>query len=390
MKICVVGTGYVGLSLCALLSQKYQVIALDISQEKVDLINQGISPINDQELTSYLNDKPLDLKATVNKQEAYENADYIIVATPTNYDTEIGSFDTSNVEIVISDCIKLNPNSTIIIKSTVPLGFTDKMRIKYKKKEIIFSPEFLRESKALYDNLYPSRIVVGDNTTKAKKFGEMLMACSHRNKSEILLLNMSSKEAEAVKLFSNSFLAMRVAFFNELDSFSEINNISTEKIIGGVSSDPRIGNYYNNPSFGYGGYCLPKDTKQLLANFGKIPNNIIKAVVESNGTRKDFIVESIIKKKPKTVGIYRLIMKEGSDNYRESAILDIVEKLSREKVEIIIYEPFIDETKFKQIEIISNLSDFISRSDLIVANRTSSELKHVSNKVYSRDLFSEN
>ncbi len=390
MKICVVGTGYVGLSLSALLSQKYHVIALDISKEKVDLINQGISPINDDELISYLNDKSLDLKATINNKEAYENADYIIVATPTNYDTEIGSFDTSNVEIVISDCIKLNPNSTIIIKSTVPLGFTDKMRRKYRKREIIFSPEFLRESKALYDNLYPSRIVVGDTTTKAIKFGEMLLACSKKSKSEKLLFNMSSKEAEAVKLFSNTFLAMRVAFFNELDSFSEINNISTEKIIDGVSSDPRIGNYYNNPSFGYGGYCLPKDTKQLLANFGEIPNNIIKAVVESNDTRKDFIVESIIKKKPKTVGVYRLIMKKGSDNYRESAVLDIVEKLLREKIEIIIYEPFIDEIKFKQIDIVSNLSDFISRSDLIVANRISSELKLVSNKVYSRDLFREN
>ncbi len=390
MKICVVGTGYVGLSLSVLLSQKHQITALDISDEKIKLINNKKSPIKDLELEDYLQNKSLKLNATLNKDEAYSNADYVIIATPTNYDVKTGSFDTSSVEQVISDCIAINPEALIIIKSTIPLGFTDSMRQKFQKRDIIFSPEFLRESNALYDNLYPSRIVIGDDSKKALEFGKILINCSLKSENEVQLLCMDSKEAEAVKLFSNTFLAMRISFFNELDSFAEIQNLSSEKIIEGVSADQRIGNYYNNPSFGYGGYCLPKDTKQLLDNFNKIPNNIIKAVVESNKTRKKFIVNSILNKFPGTVGVYRLIMKEGSDNFRESAVLDIIEELRRRKIKIILYEPLIAEKQFKEIEVIRNISDFISKSDLVIANRLSSDLMHVRNKVYSRDIFQKN
>tara|TARA_Y100000741_G_scaffold365181_1_gene360094 strand:+ start:103 stop:1275 length:1173 start_codon:yes stop_codon:yes gene_type:complete len=390
MKICVVGTGYVGLSLSVLLSQKHQITALDISDEKIKLINNKKSPIKDLELEDYLQNKSLKLNATLNKDEAYSNADYVIIATPTNYDVKTGSFDTSSVEQVISDCIVINPEALIIIKSTIPLGFTDSMRQKFQKRDIIFSPEFLRESNALYDNLYPSRIVIGDDSKKALEFGKILINCSLKSENEVQLLCMDSKEAEAVKLFSNTFLAMRISFFNELDSFAEIQNLSSEKIIEGVSADQRIGNYYNNPSFGYGGYCLPKDTKQLLDNFNKIPNNIIKAVVESNKTRKKFIVNSILNKFPGTVGVYRLIMKEGSDNFRESAVLDIIEELRRRKIKIILYEPLITEKQFKEIEVIRSISDFISKSDLVIANRLSSDLIHVRNKVYSRDIFQKN
>ena len=390
MKICVVGTGYVGLSLSVLLSQKHQITALDISDEKIKLIKNKKSPIKDLELEDYLQNKSLKLNATLNKDEAYSNADYVIIATPTNYDVKTGSFDTSSVEQVISDCIAINPEALIIIKSTIPLGFTDSMRQKFQKRDIIFSPEFLRESNALYDNLYPSRIVIGDDSKKALEFGKILINCSLKSENEVQLLCMDSKEAEAVKLFSNTFLAMRISFFNELDSFAEIQDLSSEKIIEGVSADQRIGNYYNNPSFGYGGYCLPKDTKQLLDNFNKIPNNIIKAVVESNKTRKKFIVNSILNKFPGTVGVYRLIMKEGSDNFRESAVLDIIEELRRRKIKIILYEPLIAEKQFKEIEVIRNISDFISKSDLVIANRLSSDLMHVKNKVYSRDIFQKN
>ncbi len=390
MKICVVGTGYVGISLAVLLAQKYEVVALDISKDRVESINKKKSPIKDTELEDFLKNKSLNLKSTINKNEAYENADYIIIATPTNYDSATGSFDTSTVEGVILDCIEINPKALIVIKSTIPLGFTDNMRNKFDKADIIFSPEFLRESKALYDNLYPSRIVIGGESKRAVKFGEMLLECSFYSKKDALIITMDSKEAEAVKLFSNTFLAMRISFFNELDSFAEIKKLSSEKIIEGVSTDPRIGNYYNNPSFGYGGYCLPKDTKQLLDNFNKIPNNIIKAIVEANKTRKDFIINSILNKYPDTVGIYRLIMKEGSDNFRESAILDILNNLKRKKIKVILFEPFVKENYFNDIEVVSNIRNFIARSDLIIANRLSDDLKHVLNKVYSRDIFGEN
>ena len=390
MKVCVVGTGYVGLSLAVLLAQKYMVIALDIAKDRIKNINEKKSPIKDNELEMFLRNKKLNLKSTVSKNEAYSNADYVIVATPTNYNIDTGSFDTSTVEQSISDCKKINSQATIIIKSTVPLGFTQEMRKKFKSEDIMFSPEFLRETKALYDNLYPSRIVIGSKSKTAKTFCKMLLSCSLKPKQKIELFLMESKEAEAVKLFSNTFLAMRVSFFNELDTFAEIHNLSSKKIIEGVSSDPRIGNYYNNPSFGYGGYCLPKDTKQLLNTFQEIPNNIIKAVVDANKTRKDFIAKSILDKSPDTVGFYRLIMKEGSDNYRESAVIDVLEKLKRKKVKIILYEPYVNEKNFDDIEVVSDLHSFLSRSDLIIANRLSDDLSNVLDKVYSRDIFQEN
>ena len=390
MKVCVVGTGYVGLSLAVLLSQKYQIVALDISEERVNLINNKKSPIKDLDLDEFLKNKKLNLFATTNKNDAYEGAEFIIITTPTNYNIETGSFDTSIVEEVISDALIKNSEAFIVIKSTIPLGFTDSMRKKFGNKNIVFSPEFLRETKALYDNLYPSRIVVGDDTKRAKDFGNMLSKCSLNIEDKNKLFYMKSKEAEAVKLFSNTFLAMRISFFNELDSFAEINDLSSEKIIEGISADPRIGDYYNNPSFGYGGYCLPKDTKQLLNNFNKIPNKIIKAVVDANETRKDFIVNSILKKAPKTVGIYRLIMKEGSDNFRESAVLDVLKKLKDKKIKLILYEPLISYEFFEGYEIINDLQHFISKSDLIIANRLSKDLAHVNDKVYSRDIFHEN
>ncbi len=387
MKISVVGAGYVGLSLAVLIAQKYDVIALDISKQKVEMINKGVSPIRDLKLIEYLQNKKLKLKATSDKKIAYRNADYIIISTPTNYDIDTGSFDTSSVEEVIADCIKLSKKAAIVIKSTIPLGFTDKMRNKFETNNIFFSPEFLRESNALYDNLYPSRIVIGDNSEKSIKFGEILLDCAKAERKTIPLINMKSKEAEAVKLFSNTFLAMRISFFNELDSFNEIQKLSSEKVIAGISSDPRIGNYYNNPSFGYGGYCLPKDTKQLLDNFQKIPNKLIKAVVEANQTRKDFIVNSIVNKSPKTVGVYRLIMKEGSDNFRESAVLDIIKKLKNKKIKIILFEPYLDKDRFDDIVVYKDLKKFIEKSDLIIANRLSDDLEHVKDKVYSRDIF---
>tara|TARA_B100001093_G_scaffold382414_1_gene367969 strand:- start:6685 stop:7854 length:1170 start_codon:yes stop_codon:yes gene_type:complete len=389
MKITVVGMGYVGLSLSVLLSQKYKVTSLDIDKHKITEINSKRSPINDKEIENYLAEKKLNLTATTDKNFAYHDANFIIIATPTNFDPISASFNTSSVEQVILESLAINKKSTIIIKSTIPMGFTDKMRNKFQKRNIIFSPEFLRESKALYDNLYPSRIVLGDDTSEANEFGNMLLECSN-NKDNTPIINMSSKEAEAVKLFSNTFLAMRISFFNELDTFSEIENLSAMKIIKGVSSDPRIGNYYNNPSFGYGGYCLPKDTKQLLDNFSNIPNNIISAVVEANKTRKKYIVKSIVNKSPKTVGVYRLIMKEGSDNFRESAVINILEELQKNKIKIFLYEPFLKENIFNGIELISDLKEFISKSNLIIANRLSSDLDHVRNKVYSRDIFQEN
>ena len=390
MKISVIGAGYVGLSLAVLLSQKYEVKIVDIDRKKIDSINNKISPIKDYEIENFLSKKKLNLHATLDIRQACKESDYIVIATPTNYNILTGTFDTSSVEDVINNVIKYEKSSTIVIKSTVPLGFTDRMKSLFKKTNIFFSPEFLRETKALYDNLFPSRIVIGDVSEKAVLFGKILIECSSKVEADVPLLIMTSNEAESVKLFANTFLAMRVSFFNELDSFSEIHNLSSKKIIEGVSLDPRIGNYYNNPSFGYGGYCLPKDTRQLLDNFRKIPNDIIRAVVKSNETRKNFIVNSIMNKHPKTVGVYRLIMKEGSDNFRESAVIDILLKLKKNKLSVILYEPFINTDQFNECSVISDLNEFISKSDIIIANRFSDELLDVSEKVYSRDIFQEN
>jgi UDPglucose 6-dehydrogenase len=390
MKITIVGTGYVGLSLAVLLSQKYEVFALDIDQNKIDKINNKISPIKDNILEKYLKEKNLNLLATNDVEKSYVQASFIIIAIPTDYDTKTGSFNTVGVEKVIAQILKFNDNTTIIIKSTIPLGFTEKMRKRFNTNKIIYSPEFLRENKALYDNLYPSRIIVGDTTFEAEQFGRILVEVSDLTPDKITIFKMSSSEAEAVKLFANTYLAMRISFFNELDSYSEYNNLNTEKIINGICADPRIGNYYNNPSFGYGGYCLPKDTKQLLDNFSDVPNNIIKAVVESNKTRKNFIVKSILNQNPKIVGVHRLIMKENSDNFRDSAIIDIFEMLRSQDIDIIIYEPLIDEDFFNGLKIIRSIDEFVKKSDLIIANRLTSDLKLFENKVYTRDVFNEN
>tara|TARA_B100000029_G_C17531684_1_gene943483 strand:- start:159 stop:1331 length:1173 start_codon:yes stop_codon:yes gene_type:complete len=390
MSIAVVGSGYVGLSLAVLIAQKHDVKILDIDKKRIDLVNQKISPIKDREIEEYLRNKKLNLVATLSKKEAYKNAEFIIIATPTNYDAATGSFDTSSVEQAIRDIREINQKSAIVIKSTIPLGFTDNMRSMFNYENIFFSPEFLRESKALLDNLYPSRIVVGSKSQNAKIFSQILVNCSKKNIKDLPIFHMESKEAEAVKLFSNTHLAMRVSFFNELDSFCEIQDLSTEKVIAGVCSDPRIGNHYNNPSFGYGGYCLPKDTKQLLDTYNQIPNKIIQAIVESNKTRKDFVVNSILNKSPKTVGVYRLTMKQDSDNFRESAVMDVLNALKDKQIKVIIYEPFIKESELDGITIFQDINKFIESSDLIIANRTSKDLEHVKNKVYSRDIFQEN
>ena len=389
-NITIVGIGYVGLSIAILLSKKNNVIALDIDKKKVDAINRKISPIKDKEIQNYLEKEKLNLKATKNKRDAYKNSDFIIVATNTNYDKSTGAFDTSTVEKVIKEIIRLNKSATIVIKSTIPIGFTEKIKSFFKIDNIFFSPEFLRESKALYDNLYPSRIIVGDVTKKAKKFGQLLLNSSKKKKHKSVLLFMSSTEAESVKLFSNTYLAMRIAFFNELDSFSEFNNLSSKDIINGVCADNRIGNYYNNPSFGYGGYCLPKDTRQLLFNYKNIPNKIIKATIESNKIRKKFVLNSILKKSPRIVGIYRLLMKVDSDNFRESAILDIILQLQKNNIKILLFEPLIKNFKLKGVKQVENISMFKSKVDLIIANRLSVELDDVISKVYSRDIFNEN
>jgi UDPglucose 6-dehydrogenase len=385
MKIGIVGTGYVGLSLAVLLSGNNEVVALDIIKEKVDLINHKKSPIEDDEIKDYLANKALKLKATVDPYEAYKDATYIIIATPTNYDEDIDYFDTSSVEHVIADICRIEPKSTIIIKSTVPVGFTESMKKKYKTEKIIFSPEFLREGRALYDNLHPSRIIVGSNSEKANDFANVLKDSSLNPEVEILLT--TSTEAEAIKLFSNTYLALRVAFFNELDSYAESKNLDAKKIIKGVCMDSRIGNFYNNPSFGYGGYCLPKDTKQLLANYKDVPNNIIKAVVDANRTRKDFITEQILKRHPKKVGIYRLVMKENSDNYRQSSILGIINRLKEHNIDMVIYEPTLCVTSFQDIQIVNDFSEFAKISDLIVANRSNEELSGYGYKLYTRDQF---
>ena len=386
MNITVVGAGYVGLSLAILISQKYNVKLFDIDKKKILDLNNKKSPFNDKEINSFLKEKKLYLEATSDKNLAYKETDFIIIATPTNYNQSQGTFDVSSVEGVIKDAISYNPDAYIIIKSTIPVGFTDKLRSHFNTKNITFSPEFLREGSALYDNLYPSRIIVGDNDKRAVTFAKILTECSSLRTEQIKVLYMKPSEAEAVKLFANTYLAMRVSFFNELDSFAESHILSTKNIIEGVSSDNRIGNFYNNPSFGYGGYCLPKDTKQLLSNFDKIPNSIIKAIIDSNETRKEFIANTIINKQPKSIGVFRLMMKSGSDNSRESAVLDVIKKLQKSTIDIFLYEPELND-QIENMILVNNLEEFIEKSDLIIANRMSTELMPVREKVYTRDLF---